>query len=98
MALSLGSEKAGGYPIVGSSSVHAQDRRLPGGGARLGFHGGRSWKSFFIGSPQHGQETMWGGFSGTAAAAPMSKGRPVWKAIRHELRCSGARGASMADG
>ena len=63
---------------------HAQDR-LIGGGARLGRQAGNRRSSFFIGSPQHGQATMWGGFTGGAGSGPTSNGRPVWKAMRSRL-------------
>ena len=85
MALSVVSKKAGRCPSIGWGNGHAQDCFLSGGGARLGLHAGSRRRSFFIGSPQHGQETMWGGFGGGMAAAPMSRGRPVWKAIRSRL-------------
>ena len=61
--------------------VHAQDR-CRGGGARLGLQAGSSCNNFFIGSPQHGQATTRGGFSGATFAGPMYKTRPVWKAMR----------------
>ena len=98
MAYSVASEKAGRDRGDGRGVDHAQDRFLEGGGARLdlvivalavwlelGLHAGRSWSSFCMGPPQHGQEARRGGFSGAATAGPMSRGRPVWKAMRSRL-------------
>jgi hypothetical protein len=89
IALSVASEKAGRMTGVERGVRHAQDRFLSRGGARPGFHAGSRRSSFFIGAPQHGQETTWGGFSGGGvAAAPTSSGRPVWKAMRSRFLCA----------
>jgi hypothetical protein len=66
--------------------AHVQDC-FSRGGARLALdcgvmagsarHGGRSFHIFFIGSPQHGQVTTWGGFTGGTGTVPMNKRRPV---------------------
>ena len=51
---------------------------LPGEAlAVLALHAGNSRNNFFIGSPQHGQATTWGGFTGVTGTAPMSSGRSV---------------------
>jgi hypothetical protein len=64
---------------------HGARDRSGGGGARPGFQAGKSRSNFFIGSPQHGQATTWGGLTGAACSAPTSSGRPVWKAMRSRL-------------
>ena len=69
-ASSVGLEKAGACQWDDGCGTHAQDR-CKGGGARLGFQAGSNWKIFFIGSPQHGQATTWGGFAGAIFAGPM---------------------------
>lgn len=74
-------EKACHHADSGSIGGHAWVARFAGGGRALR-HAGRIWKIGFISPPQHGQETRRGGFASGLALAPMSNGRPVWKAMR----------------
>ncbi len=73
IALSGGSENAYYYADSGSCGDHA--RAVCAGGGRARRQAGSSWRSFRIGTPQHGHAMVCAGFFAAMAAAPMSRGR-----------------------
>ena len=89
MTSSVESEEAG-HAGDGVWADHAQDRFKGGGRAHLAFVAlaelarleGNRRRSRVIGCSQHGHLTTCGGLGAGVTTAPMSNGRPVWKAMR----------------